>query len=253
MDGATHPVLLKCDGVEPVSQLGLWGAVGLPPDDSQILNNRSAVFASVTDPTWPASAPHLGLRPPPGLGRPTRRGSVGTRLQARPRHLRARGRPERQRPAGGDPVGGLHPLGAQRRRAEVVSRRAGLQGTRDAPHEPSDDPRRAPHPRPAARSVSAAGPCASFASRTAAPSDSRARRDSGESHFRALCKDVLFSHKRSESAGGSYGLGKSVLWTFSGLTTVIFNSVPKDVPKGTASLRGSSAERSSRPTPVGKR
>jgi hypothetical protein len=57
--------------------------------------------------------------------------------------------------------------------------------------------------------------------------------DSGESHFRALCKDVLYTHKRSEGAGGSYGLGKSVLWTFSGLNTVIFNSVPKDVPKGT--------------------
>jgi hypothetical protein len=57
--------------------------------------------------------------------------------------------------------------------------------------------------------------------------------DSGESHFRALCKDVLYTHKRSEGAGGSYGLGKSVLWTFSGLNTVIFNSVPKDVSKGT--------------------
>lgn len=47
----------------------------------------------------------------------------------------------------------------------------------------------------------------------------------GESHFRALCKDTLYSHKTSEAAGGSYGLGKSVLWTFSGLSIVIFNSV----------------------------
>jgi hypothetical protein len=46
----------------------------------------------------------------------------------------------------------------------------------------------------------------------------------GESHFRALCKDTLFSHKQSESAGGSYGLGKSILWAFSGLSTVLFNS-----------------------------
>ncbi len=47
----------------------------------------------------------------------------------------------------------------------------------------------------------------------------------GESHFRALCKDTLYSHKTSEAAGGSYGLGKSVLWTFSGLSIVLFNSV----------------------------
>ncbi len=47
----------------------------------------------------------------------------------------------------------------------------------------------------------------------------------GESHFRALCKDTLYSHKSSDAAGGSYGLGKSVLWTFSGLATVLFNSV----------------------------
>ncbi|MCA9605243.1 MAG: hypothetical protein KC619_06600, partial [Myxococcales bacterium] len=46
----------------------------------------------------------------------------------------------------------------------------------------------------------------------------------GESHFRALCKDTLYSHKAHEAAGGSYGLGKSVLWTFSGLSTVLFNS-----------------------------
>lgn len=48
--------------------------------------------------------------------------------------------------------------------------------------------------------------------------------DDEESHFRALCKDTLFSHKAHEGAGGSYGLGKSVLWTFSGLRTVIFGS-----------------------------
>lgn len=48
--------------------------------------------------------------------------------------------------------------------------------------------------------------------------------DSGESHFRALCKDTLHSHKQSAGAGGSYGLGKSVLWGFSGLSTVLFNS-----------------------------
>lgn len=48
---------------------------------------------------------------------------------------------------------------------------------------------------------------------------------SGESHFRSLAKDTLYSHKATEAAGGSYGLGKSVLWAFSGLSTVLFNSV----------------------------
>lgn len=52
--------------------------------------------------------------------------------------------------------------------------------------------------------------------------------DDERSHFRALCKDVLVSHKNVESAGGSYGLGKSVLWAFSGLSTVAFNSVPQN-------------------------
>jgi hypothetical protein len=55
----------------------------------------------------------------------------------------------------------------------------------------------------------------------------------GESHFRALCKDTLYSHKQAElGAGGSYGLGKSVLWSFSGLSTVLFNSVLRNKPRG---------------------
>ncbi|MBI2378777.1 MAG: hypothetical protein HYV07_32580 [Deltaproteobacteria bacterium] len=54
----------------------------------------------------------------------------------------------------------------------------------------------------------------------------------GDSHFRALTKDTLFSHKAHESAGGSFGLGKSVLWTFSGLRTVLFNScLSKPIPR----------------------
>ena len=59
-----------------------------------------------------------------------------------------------------------------------------------------------------------------------------------DSHFRALCKDTLYSHKQSQiAAGGSYGLGKSVLWSFSGLSTVLFNSVLKSDPKGRKSPR----------------
>lgn len=49
--------------------------------------------------------------------------------------------------------------------------------------------------------------------------------ESGEdSNFTALCKDKLYSHKDIDSAGGTYGLGKSVLWGFSGISTVLFNS-----------------------------
>jgi hypothetical protein len=59
----------------------------------------------------------------------------------------------------------------------------------------------------------------------------------GESHFRALCKDTLFSHKQSAEAGGSYGLGKSVLWAFSGLSTVLFNSTLSDDPTDFTSPR----------------
>jgi hypothetical protein len=61
--------------------------------------------------------------------------------------------------------------------------------------------------------------------------------DRGDSHFRALCKDTLFSHKRTQSAGGSYGLGKSVLWSFSGLSTVLFASVLREDPPGRRSPR----------------
>lgn len=61
--------------------------------------------------------------------------------------------------------------------------------------------------------------------------------DGEGSHFRALCKDTLFSVKASESAGGSYGLGKSVLWTFSGLSTVLFASRLSQLPKGRRSPR----------------
>jgi hypothetical protein len=60
---------------------------------------------------------------------------------------------------------------------------------------------------------------------------------SGDSHFRALCKDTLFSHKQTDSAGGSYGLGKSILWAFSGLSTVLFYSVLSEDPSGQRSPR----------------
>ena len=58
-----------------------------------------------------------------------------------------------------------------------------------------------------------------------------------ESHFTALCKDTLYSHKQRGSAGGSYGLGKSVLWSFSGLSSVLFSSNLHDEPPGKSSPR----------------
>ncbi|MFD1513464.1 hypothetical protein [Halomarina rubra] len=47
-----------------------------------------------------------------------------------------------------------------------------------------------------------------------------------DSNYAALVRDELYSNKRGENAGGSYGVGKSVLWTFSGASTVVFNSNP---------------------------
>lgn len=49
-----------------------------------------------------------------------------------------------------------------------------------------------------------------------------------DSNYAALVRDELYSSKQDDTAGGSYGLGKSVLWTFSGLSTVVFNSYPAD-------------------------
>ncbi len=46
-----------------------------------------------------------------------------------------------------------------------------------------------------------------------------------DSNFAALTRDTLYSTKSSETAGGSYGLGKAVLWLFSEFSTVLFNSV----------------------------
>lgn len=55
--------------------------------------------------------------------------------------------------------------------------------------------------------------------------------DDENSNFRALVRDVLFSSKPDErTSGGSYGLGKAVLWSFSGISTVIFNSTLNEDP-----------------------
>jgi hypothetical protein len=58
-----------------------------------------------------------------------------------------------------------------------------------------------------------------------------------ESNFTALVRDVLFSSKSGETAGGSYGLGKAVLWLFSGLSMVLFNSTLSEPEPQDASPR----------------
>lgn len=53
--------------------------------------------------------------------------------------------------------------------------------------------------------------------------------EGGEGPFSALVLDELITEKEGSSgAGGSYGLGKAVLWSWSGLKTVFFNSVPRE-------------------------
>lgn len=47
-----------------------------------------------------------------------------------------------------------------------------------------------------------------------------------DSNYAALVRDELYSSKQEDTAGGSYGIGKSVLWTFSDASTVVFNSYP---------------------------
>lgn len=46
-----------------------------------------------------------------------------------------------------------------------------------------------------------------------------------KSNYTALVRDMQISHK-DESAGGSHGVGKTVLWAFSGISTVLFTSIP---------------------------
>ena len=49
-----------------------------------------------------------------------------------------------------------------------------------------------------------------------------------DSNYAALVRDELYSRKQDDTAGGSYGLGKSVLWTFSGASTVVFYTEPDE-------------------------
>ena len=65
------------------------------------------------------------------------------------------------------------------------------------------------------------------------------REDDGQSNrFSALVRDELYSDKEDDpSAGGSYGLGKILLWVYSAYKTVLFASVPKTCPAGKSGVR----------------
>ena len=56
------------------------------------------------------------------------------------------------------------------------------------------------------------------------PSPEFRRNDDEPNSFCALVRDTLYSDKTSDDAGGSYGLGKSLLWAFSGIKTVLFST-----------------------------
>lgn len=50
--------------------------------------------------------------------------------------------------------------------------------------------------------------------------------------YGSLVKDFGGTNKPEDSSGGSHGVGKTVLWAFSGISTVLFNSYPRDSPVG---------------------
>lgn len=59
--------------------------------------------------------------------------------------------------------------------------------------------------------------------------------DSG--NFAMLCRNVLVTDEESKAVkGGSFGIGKSVLWAFSSASTVLFSSIPLE-PSGLGPLR----------------
>lgn len=48
--------------------------------------------------------------------------------------------------------------------------------------------------------------------------------DTPGTNFSSLCRNILDTTKDAPSKGGSYGLGKALLWQFSTLSTVLFSS-----------------------------
>jgi hypothetical protein len=54
--------------------------------------------------------------------------------------------------------------------------------------------------------------------------------DEVDSNFNALCRHILITSGERRRSGGSFGLGKSVLWNFSGFSTVLFSSRTEETP-----------------------
>lgn len=52
--------------------------------------------------------------------------------------------------------------------------------------------------------------------------------DASGKNFSALCKNTLDTGEDKPARGGSYGLGKAVLWSFSSISTVLFSSILDD-------------------------
>lgn len=52
--------------------------------------------------------------------------------------------------------------------------------------------------------------------------------EDGDSNFANLCRNQLITSSERKESGGSFGIGKSVLWLFSTLSTVLFASRPVD-------------------------
>lgn len=61
--------------------------------------------------------------------------------------------------------------------------------------------------------------------------------DSDTNRFSALVRDELYSDKDTPDAGGSFGLGKILLWAYSAYKTVLFSSIPSEYPPGKQGLR----------------
>ena len=52
-------------------------------------------------------------------------------------------------------------------------------------------------------------------------------------NFAMLCRHELVTDSDPKAVrGGSFGIGKSVLWAFSSASSILFNSIPKDNPEG---------------------
>ena len=61
--------------------------------------------------------------------------------------------------------------------------------------------------------------------------------DQEKNSFCALVRDELYSDKHGDDSLGSFGLGKSLLWAYSGFDTVLFSSVPFEPPGSKEGLR----------------